>query len=64
MPHDTLRRFLENEVLSKYTYIFQQHAENASPIENIDIQTWIRQILSEMQSGIEEHINTAMKSNK
>jgi hypothetical protein len=63
VPSNQLRQFLEGEVLSKYTFVFEQMAENAAP-NGGDIQPWIKSMLGEMQVSIEDHINAAMRANK
>lgn len=62
VPKEKLNEFLENEILAKYTFLFEQQADNVGPDGFTDIQPWIKRILQEMQSSIEEHISSAMKS--
>ena len=63
VPREALTEFLENQILSKYTFLFDQKVENMGPDGTTEIQPWIKKILSEMQSSIEEHISAAMRSN-
>lgn len=63
VPEEELNNFLRKEVLSKYTFLFRQEIENASPQSGIELQNFMQTALSEMQSVIEGHIHTAMGSN-
>ena len=58
-PENLLREFITNEVLSKYTTLFEQPAENTAQ-DGTPIQPWIQKILGEMQKNIDHHINTAI----
>lgn len=62
VPSEELSAFLEREVLSKYTFLYEQEAEGMSPV-GTPIQPWITKLLSEMQASIEEHIKRAMSKN-
>lgn len=62
VPREALSDFLEQNILSKYTFLFEQRVENVAPDGVTDIQPWIKKILGDMQSSIEEHISSAMRS--
>jgi hypothetical protein len=62
VPKDKLHEFLEHEILAKYTFLFEQQAENVGPDGTTNIQPWIKRILGDMQTSIEEHISNAMRS--
>lgn len=57
----TLREFLSKEVLEKYTFLFKQRQENASPEEGRSIQQWVEQMLRNMQTAIEQHVYKAIE---
>lgn len=59
VPEDALREFLLRDVLDKYTFLFQQPADNVGP-DGKPIQPWVERILGEMQRTIDVHINTAI----
>lgn len=61
IPRESLKQFLDDQVLSKYTFLFDQPNENLGP-NGENMQHWIKSTLAEMQNSIENHINTAMKS--
>jgi hypothetical protein len=56
-----LKDFLSTEVLQKYTFLFKQRAENASPEEGLSIQNWVEQMLKNMQTAIESHVYRAIE---
>lgn len=58
-----LREFIQDEVLSKYSFLFKQEIENSSP-DGINIQVWVQQMLDRMQLAIEAHVNAAMESSR
>ncbi len=62
MSSDELREFLEREILSKYTFLFSQKAEDASPEHGVHLQDFMNKSLGEMQLAIESHIHSAIGS--
>jgi hypothetical protein len=62
VPREALSDFLEQNILSKYTFLFEQRAESVGPDGVTEIQPWIKKVLGEMQSSIEDHISSAMRS--
>ena len=54
-----LREYLLNNILEKYTYLFNQKEENTDP-NGKPIQPWIQTMLNEMQKNIDAHINNAL----
>ena len=56
----TLTDFLTSEVLSKYSFLFKQMAEDSSP-DSTPLSAWIQKMLSDMQRSIESHVNSAME---
>jgi hypothetical protein len=63
VPRESLSEFLEQNILSKYTFLFEQKADSVAPDGVTEIQPWIKRILGEMQASIEDHISSAMRSN-
>lgn len=59
LSEKALRDFLTNVVLSKYSFLFQQREEDAAP-DGSSLQSWIQKMLADMQSSIEQHVNSAM----
>lgn len=64
MPTEELNTFLQQEILTKYTFLFRQDTEDRSPDPSIPLQAFMQKALAEMQSVIESHIYAAMGSNK
>lgn len=62
IPKDELEKFLQEQVLSKYTFLFEQTKENGAPDGVTDLQPWIKKVLAEMQESVENHISSAMKN--
>jgi hypothetical protein len=56
-----LKEFLSTEVLAKYTFLFKQRGENASPEDGVSIQAWVEQMLKNMQTAIEAHVYRAIE---
>ena len=59
LSESALRDFLNTEVLEKYSFLFKQKADNTAP-NGSDLETWLQKMLSQMQSSIETHVNSAM----
>ena len=64
MPTDELNVFLQQEVLSKYTFLFRQDTEETSPEPSTPLQAFMQKTLAEMQSVIESHIYAAMGNSR
>jgi len=62
IPKEELEKFLKEQVLSKYTFLFEQTKENGAPDGVTDLQPWIKKVLAEMQESVENHISSAMKN--
>ncbi len=58
---DELRKFLQDEVLSKYVYLYNQQGDDMAPDGKTSLRSWVGKMLNEMQESIESHINNAMK---
>ena len=56
-----LTSFLQNEVLDKYVFLYNQEHEDMAPDGKTPLRIWVTKMLSEMQTSIESHINNAMK---
>jgi hypothetical protein len=56
-----LRTFLEDEVLSKFVFLYNQEHDDIAPDGKTPLRQWVTRMLSEMQGSIESHINNAMK---
>lgn len=59
LSESALREFLNSEVLEKYSFLFKQKADNTAP-NGGDLESWLQKMLSQMQSSIETHVNSAM----
>ena len=56
-----LKSFLGEQVLSKYSFLFEQKADGVSP-DGQPLSEWLQRLLGDMQTTIERHINSAMES--
>lgn len=54
-----LNTFLKEQVLSKYSFLFEQKAEGVAP-DGRPLSEWLQGLLGEMQVTIEKHVNNAM----
>jgi hypothetical protein len=59
LSQETLKTFLSNEVLDKYSFLFKQKGENSAP-DGSGLEAWLQALLGQMQTSIEQHINSAM----
>ncbi len=59
ISQEALRQFLHNEVFEKYCFLFKQISDNSSPTGE-SLETWLQKMLSQMQTSIESHVNSAM----
>lgn len=59
LSQDALKNFLSTEVLSKYSFLFRQKTDNASP-HGDNLESWLQTMLAQMQTSIEQHVNSAM----
>jgi DNA repair exonuclease SbcCD ATPase subunit len=57
-----LKKFLDQEILEKYSLMFKQSSEGTAPDGSTSIQGWLHKLLGEMQKSIEMHVNNAMNS--
>ena len=55
-----LNTFLKEQVLSKYSFLFEQKAEGVAP-DGRPLSEWLQGLLGEMQVTIEKHVNNAME---
>jgi hypothetical protein len=46
-------------VLDKYSFLFKQKGENSAP-DGSGLEAWLQALLGQMQTSIEQHINSAM----
>ena len=56
-----LKAFLGEQVLSKYSFLYEQQTEGVSP-DGQPLSEWLQRLLGDMQATIERHINNAMDS--
>jgi predicted nucleic acid-binding Zn-ribbon protein len=61
LSENNLKTFLQNEVFDKYCFLFKQTSENGSPVSGENLEIWLQKMLSQMQSSIENHVNSAME---
>ncbi len=54
-----LDKFLKEQVLSKYSFLFEQKEEGVAP-DGKSLSEWLQGLLKEMQTTIERHVNNAM----
>eukprot|EP00598_Pedospumella_elongata_P003758 CAMPEP_0184974990 /NCGR_PEP_ID=MMETSP1098-20130426/6334_1 /TAXON_ID=89044 /ORGANISM="Spumella elongata, Strain CCAP 955/1" /LENGTH=590 /DNA_ID=CAMNT_0027497665 /DNA_START=60 /DNA_END=1835 /DNA_ORIENTATION=- len=59
LSQDSLKSFLSNEVLEKYSFLFKQKGENSAP-DGSGLEQWLQTLLGQMQTSIEQHVNSAM----
>lgn len=59
LSQDSLKTFLSNEVLEKYSFLFKQKGENSAP-DGSGLEQWLQALLGQMQTSIEQHVNSAM----
>jgi hypothetical protein len=59
LTQDALRSFLSKEVLEKYSFLFKQKHENSAP-DGSNLEPWLQALLGQMQTSIEQHVNSAM----
>jgi hypothetical protein len=59
LTQDALRSFLSKEVLEKYSFLFKQKHENSAP-DGSNMEPWLQALLGQMQTSIEQHVNSAM----
>lgn len=59
LSEKSLKAFLETEIFSKYSFLFKQDTENASPTGEA-MDSWLQRMLGQMQASIETHVNSAM----
>lgn len=60
LSEKALSAFLHAEVFDKYSFLFKQEAENASPNGEGSMEVWLQRMLAQMQTTIESHVNSAM----
>jgi chromosome segregation ATPase len=56
-----LRQFLTQEVLMSFSFLFKQEKEDSSPIAGVPVNVWVQQMLADMQSSIEQHVEAALQ---
>lgn len=59
LSHQALNDFLNTEILTKYSFLYKQKQDNSSP-EGGDLESFLQQMLQQMQVSIEQHVNSAM----
>lgn len=59
LSQDSLKTFLSHEVLEKYSFLFKQKTENSAP-DGSGLEPWLQALLGQMQTSIEQHVNSAM----
>lgn len=56
---DKLKKFLDDEILQKYSFLYKQKSDNAAP-HGGSMEEWLQKMLAQMQASIEQHVNSAM----
>jgi hypothetical protein len=59
LTQESLRNFLSTEVLEKYSFLFKQKNENSAP-DGSNLEPWLQALLGQMQTSIEQHVQSAM----
>ena len=59
LSKEALKSFLSDEVLDKYSFLFKQRHENSAP-DGSNLEPWLQALLGQMQTSIEQHVNSAM----
>lgn len=55
----SLKDFLKTEIFDKYNFLFNQKADNTAP-NGGSLEPWLQKMLTQMQTSIEGHVNSAM----
>ena len=59
LEQEKLQEFLHEQVLQKYSFLFEQRGEDLAP-DGSSLQQWLQSLLNEMQVTIEKHVNNAL----
>ena len=59
LSSEDLSKFLGDEVLAKYSFLFRQATDTSAP-NGSNLEEWLQQMLAQMQTSIESHVNSAM----
>jgi len=63
LPKEKIRHFVQDSVLPKFSVIFQQTADGMSP-DGRNLDTWLQNLLVEMQGTIEKHLSKVFNSKR
>ena len=55
LPRERIKRIIERNILPLFTRIFIQEREGVAP-NGKELDTWLEQMLTEMQGSIENHL--------
>lgn len=54
-----LKQFLNKEILERYSFLYKQKQDNSAP-DGGSLESFLQQMLQQMQESIEQHVNSAM----
>jgi hypothetical protein len=63
LPKEKIRHFVQDSVLPKFSIIFQQSADGMSP-DGRDLDSWLQNLLIEMQGTIEKHLSKVFNTKR
>ncbi|GMI16182.1 hypothetical protein TrLO_g5347 [Triparma laevis f. longispina] len=61
LPREKIRHFVQDQVLPKFATIFQQSADGMSP-DGTNLDSWLQNLLVDMQNTIERHLSKVFNS--
>ena len=61
VTEDSLDEFLNDQIFSRYTFLFYQNEENSSPEEGLPLNVWMNHMLEKMRLAIMSHIQELLE---